>query len=172
MQMLSEIAAGIEVTAEQRERGVATVDDTGDDLVGALRDVESELPCSPDAAASVVRAYTAGASVGDAAAEAGVVPMTAAKALHLLGVEGLSPLAPEARRIVRDWQRGELSRADAQALTGASEAEFALASYLEAHEPLSDAADAVRGALRTGDDAAVEKRDRLSETMSGVDELL
>ncbi|MFC6730935.1 hypothetical protein ACFQDG_19970, partial [Natronoarchaeum mannanilyticum] len=63
--MLSEIAAGIEVTAEQRERGVATVDDTDDDLIGALRDVEADLPCSADAAAEVVGAYTAGASVGD-----------------------------------------------------------------------------------------------------------
>ena len=71
--VLSEIAAGMEVTAEQRERGVATVDGTDDDLAGAVRDAEAELPCSADAAAAVVRAYTAGASVGDAAGEAGAV---------------------------------------------------------------------------------------------------
>ena len=170
--MLSDIASGIETTDEQRQRGVATVDDTGTDLAATLERVEDELPCSGERAAAVVRAYTSGRSVGDAGREAGLVPMTAAKTLHLLGIEGLSPLAPEARRIVRDWQRGELSRADAQALTGATEAEFALASYVESREPLPDAAAAVRGALRDGDDAAVAKRDRLAATMSDVDELL
>ncbi|SNZ14837.1 hypothetical protein SAMN06269185_2272 [Natronoarchaeum philippinense] len=170
--MLSEIAAGIEVTDKQCERGVATVDETDADLADGLRAVEAELPCSAGAAAAVVSTYIAGASVGDAADEAGLVPMTAAKTLHLLGVEGLSPLAPEARRIVRDWQSGDLSRADAQALTGATEAEFALASYVEAHDPLPDAAELVRGVLRDDADAAVEKRDRLSATMSGVDDLL
>jgi hypothetical protein len=171
-EMLSEIAAGIEVTDEQCDRGVATVDDTDAELATALSPVAADLPCDAERAAALARAYTEGRSVGEAGEKVGLVPMTAAKTLHLLGVEGLSPLAPGARRIIRDWQRGDLSRADAQALTGADESEFALASYLEAHDPLPNAAEAVRGVLRDGDDAAVAKRDRLAETMSDVDDLL
>ncbi|WP_323191172.1 hypothetical protein [Halostella sp. PRR32] len=165
---LSDIAAGIEVTAEQRDRGVATVDDTGDTLAAQLSDYEAELPCDPAAAAAVVEAYADGASVGSAGRSAGIAPMTAAKALHRLGVQGVSPLTPRQRDVVRDWIAAELPRADALTLTGGSETEFALAAYIETHDPIPAAADAVEGVLSDsgcGDDP-------LDETMSSVDDLL
>lgn len=160
---LSDIAAGLEVTAEQRDRGVATVDDTDRSLAERLAGV-GKLPCTPEAAAVLVEAYAGGASVGESAREAGVAPTTAAKTLHLLG-EDVNPLAPTARRVVRDWLAGAVSRADALALTGADEAEFALAVYVETHDPLPDARDALAGAL------AVDRDDPLAETRSSVDDL-
>lgn len=168
---LSDIADGIEVVDEQRDRGVATVDDTGEDLATALADYAGDLPCSPSAGATVVETFAGGAAVGTAAREAGVVPVTAAKTLHLLGVEGVSPLGPTAREIVRDWLSGDLSHAEARELTGASEREFALAAFVESHDPLAGASDAVEGALSSRSNAAVRKRDRLSGAMDGVDRL-
>jgi len=131
---LSEIAAGIEVTAEQETRGVAAVDETGADLVERLGNHADALPCTPEAAATVVETHAAGTSVGESAREAGIAPVTAAKALHRCGVSGVTPLSPMAREIVRDWQAGELTRSEALELTGASEAEFALGSYIESHD--------------------------------------
>lgn len=160
---LSDIAAGLEVTTEQRERGVATVDDTDRSLADRLADV-GDLPCTPEAAATLVESYAGGASVGESAREAAVAPTTAAKTLHLLG-EDVNPLAPTARRVVRDWLDGELSRADALGLAGGDEAAFALAVYVETHDPLPGARDALAGAL------AVDPGDPLAETRSGVDDL-
>jgi hypothetical protein len=167
---LSEIAAGIEVTAEQRDRGVATVDGTADDLRDRLEPHAEELPCTPAAAATVLEAYTAGTSVGECADAAGVAPMTAAKALHRCGVEGVSPLGPEARRIVRDWLAGEIARHEATALVAADEAEFALAAYVEAHDPVPELTDAAARSLDTLETSA-EKRDRLAGTMSDATDL-
>jgi hypothetical protein len=167
---LSDIAAGIEVVDEQRERGVATVDDTDADLVEALASFEAELPCEAAAAATVLEAFAGGAAVGDAAREAGVVPVTAAKALHRLGVEGVSPLGPTGREVVRDWLSATLSHAEARELTGASEREFALAAYVESHDPIPGGAEVVAGVRANRASAAVEKRDRLAGAMSNVDE--
>ncbi len=169
---LADIAAGIEVVDEQRDRGVATVDDTGGDLADALSDHEADLPCSAEEAAGVLSAYADGESVGAAGHEAGVVPVTAAKVLHLVGMDGVSPLGPTARRIVRDWLSAEVSRAEARELTGASEREFALAAFVESHDPLAGTGEIRERVFAADANAAVEKRDRLSETMSDVDDLL
>lgn len=163
---LSDIAAGIEVTAEQVDSGVPTVDDTGGSLVDRLRPWADELPCTPEAAATVVERYTAGTSVGETAREAGVAPMTASKVLHRCGVSGVSPLGPAGRRIVRDWLAGDLPRSEALALTGADEAEFALATYVESHESVPELEAAVEGSLAPERNASVAKRDALGETMS------
>lgn len=163
---LSDIAAGIEVTTEQRERGVPTVDDTDVDLVDRLGAHADALPCTPAACATILDAYAAGTSVGDAAREAAVAPMTASKALHRCGLTGLSPLSPMARDVLCDWLDGELSRADALDLTGASEVEFALATYIETHDPVAELADAVEGSFAPAGNATVEKRDALGETMT------
>ncbi|MFC4359478.1 hypothetical protein ACFO0N_16160 [Halobium salinum] len=163
---LSDIAAGIEVTAEQVDRGVPTVDDTGEALVERVRPHAEALPCTPEAAATVVETYTAGTSVGETAREAGVVPMTASKVLHRCGVSGVSPLGPTGRRIVRDWLDGELPRSEAVALAGADAAEFALATYVESHESVPELEEAVEGALAPEHNASVTKRDALGETMS------
>jgi hypothetical protein len=151
---LSEIAAGIEVTAEQESRGVATVDETGAGLVERLRSHAEALPCTPEAAATVVETHAAGTSVGESAREAGIAPVTAAKALHRCGVSGVTPLSPVAREVVRDWLAGELPRADAVELTGATEAEFALGAYIESHDahPGLSAAAADVGSDATGSD--------------------
>ncbi|PSP83930.1 hypothetical protein BRC83_06675 [Halobacteriales archaeon QS_1_68_17] len=167
---LSDIADGVETTAEQRDRGVATVDDTADDLVDRLRPFADALPCTPAGAATVVEAYAAGESVGACAAAAGVAPATAARALHLLG-ERVTPLGPTGREVVRDWLAGELPRTEAVALTGGDEADFALAAYVETHDPIPAAREAVEDALAPPGDAAVDKRDALAGTMSDVPDL-
>lgn len=167
---LSDIAAGLVTTESQRDTGVAVVDRTDRSLAHAIEPYLDDLPCSEVAATTVVEAYTAGKSVGDAASDAGIAPMTAAKTLHLLGFEGLSPLSPLGRDILRDWLLAEISRADALALTGASEAEFALAAYVETHEPLDGASRRISDAVSNAGDAMVEKRDALAETMSGVED--
>ena len=140
---LSEIAAGLEVTARQRDRGVAVADDTETPLVDRLSAHAADLPCTPAATATLVDAYSTGRSVGDAASEAGVTPMTAAKTLHRCGVAGVCPLAPTRRGVVRDWLDGRIARSDAVALTGGDEADFALATYVETHDAVAAVADAV-----------------------------
>jgi hypothetical protein len=162
---LSEIAAGIEVTAEQEARGVATVDETGAALVERLRDHAEALPCTPEAAATVLETHTAGTSVGESAREAGIAPVTAAKALHRCGVSGVTPLSPMAREIVRDWQAGDLSRSEAVELTGASEAEFALGAYIESH----DADPGLSAAVANLGSPAGEE-DPLADAVGDVDE--
>jgi len=166
---LSDIAAGIEVVDEQRDRGVAAVDDTDAPLAERLAPCEERLPCDAAAAATVVERYVDGAAVGAAGHEAGVAPITAAKVLHLVGVDGVSPLAPESRRIVRDWLDGRLGRAEARTLTGAGEAAFLLGAYVERTDPIPAAIDAVEPLRARERDAAVSKRDRLAATMDGVD---
>lgn len=165
---LADIAAGMEVTTEQRDRGVATVDRTDDSLVERLAGHESELPASAETAASVVERYAAGDSVGVAARKAGTAPVTAAKTLHLLG-ESVHPLGPTGREIIEDWLAGDLSRAEALELARATETEFALAVYVQTHEPLADACAAVEDAL------SVRHRpeaDPLEETRSDAVDLL
>lgn len=170
---LSEIAAGLELTTQQEEVGVATVDDTAVDLDGRLREFEAELPCSAAGAATVLERYHEGASVGAAGEAAALAPVTAAKLLHRCGVEGVTPLSPTARRVLRDWIDGRISRADALELTGAADAEFALAAYVETHDPITELAEAVRrdAAAPIAGDALVSKRDALAETMSGSADL-
>jgi len=168
---LEEIAAGIEVTHEQRDRGVATVE-AEQDLACVLADYAEDLPCSAGQAETVVETYVGGASVGDAGRAAGVVPVEAAKTLHLLGFEGVSPLGPAGREVVRDWIGGRLSHAAARELADAGERTFALAAFVETHDPLDGAAERVRGALANHRDAAVRKRDRLRGTMSDAGDLL
>jgi len=144
---LSEIADGLTITLDQCDRGVAVADDTDVPLADRLREHADTLPCTPEATATLVDAYTAGRSVGDAAAAAGVTPMTAAKTLHRCGVGGVCPLAPTRRAVVREWLDGAIARSEALALTGGDEADFALTAYVETHDPLPVVADAVAANL-------------------------
>lgn len=169
---LSDIADGIEVTDEQCERGVAAVDDTDRDLAERLAPLEEDLPCGAAAAAAVAEAFTADGDLAAAADAGGVAPVTAARALHLLGVDGVSSLGPDEREPVRAWLAGERSRTAAKAATGTDEQTFALAAFVESREPLDGAREALEGALAPVDDAAVAKRDRLAGTMSDPDDLL
>jgi hypothetical protein len=168
---LSDIAAGIEVHERQRDRGVPTVDATGGDPVARLEAHADALPCTPEAAASVLETYATGTSVGACAREAGIAPMTAAKVLHRCGVAGLSPLSPTAREILRDWLGGDLPRSEAVELVDADEADFALATYVETHDAVPELADTVAGVFEPESNATVAKRDALAETMSSVDDL-
>ncbi|MEF8800911.1 MAG: hypothetical protein V5A38_03275 [Halolamina sp.] len=164
---LSEIAAGIEVTAEQERRGVATVDETGKELLDRLRPHTEQLPCTSEAAATVVETHVGGTSIAESAREAGIAPVTAAKALHRCGVSGVTPLSPMARRIVRDWLDGQLPRSEAVELTGATEAEFALGTYIETHEPAPELVTAVADLGNgTGTEAP------LADAVGSVDEFL
>ena len=162
---LSDIAAGVEVTTEQRDRGVATVDDTDVSLAERLADYGTDLPCSAADAATVVEAYAEGKSVGTAARVADLAPATAAKTLHLLG-ESVSPLGPTGRELVRDWLAAELSRSEARELAAASEREFALAAYVETHDTLTGAEEAVASVL-----APDPGGDPLADTRSDLDDL-
>lgn len=164
---LSEIAAGLEVTAEQRESGVATVDRTDAALAERLAPIADALPCTAEAAATLLDAYAEGKSVGDAGAVAGLAPITAAKTLHRFG-ESVAPLSPLGMEILEDWLAGDLSRREAMELAGASETEFALATYVATHDPLPEARDAAEGALAVAGD----RTDGLADTMSDVDDLL
>lgn len=168
---LSDLAAGLEVTERQRERGVPTVDGTETDLVERLEPHADDLPCTPEATATVLERHAAGADVGESARTAGVAPITAAKALHRCGVAGLSPLGPEARRMVRDWLAGTLARTEAVTLARATETEFALATYIETHDPVPAIVEAVEGINEPERSATVEKREALAETMSPVSDL-
>ncbi|MFB6153477.1 MAG: hypothetical protein ABEJ27_04415 [Halodesulfurarchaeum sp.] len=168
---LADIAEGVVSVAHQRDRGVATVDRTADALPAVLADCADDLPVSAAAAQDVVEAYIAGRSVEDAAAAADLAPLSGAKTLHLLGFEGLSPLSPLERDILRDWMAGELSRADALELTGAGPTAFALAAYIETHDPIPAARDRLEDALFGTDDAMVAKRDALADTMSDATDL-
>jgi len=165
---LAEIAAGLEVTAEQRDRGVAAVDSTGKSVAARLSQFADGLPCSPAAAATVVERYVSGDSVADAAHAAGIPPVTGAKALHLLG-ESVSPVGPTGRAVVRDWLAGELPRTEAIELSRTTETEFALAVYVETHEPLTEAREAVEAALLARYEPA---EDPLKETHSEPADLL
>lgn len=163
---LSDIAAGVEVTTEQRDRGVATVDRTEGSLAERLDVVAEDLPCSAGTAATVVERYAEGGSVGAAARAADVAPMTTAKTLHLLG-ESVSPVGPMGRDVIRDYLAGELPRTEARQLARTSETEFALAAYVETHDPLPDARAAVEDAL-----AVDTETDPLADTMSETTDLL
>lgn len=167
---LSDIAAGLEVTTEQRERGVATVDRTDAALAERLAAIDGDLPCGAEAAATLLEAYAAGKSVGDAGGAAGLAPITAAKTLHRFG-ESVTPVSPLAMDVIEDWLAGELSRSEARELTGAGESAFALAVYVATHDPLPAARAAAEGALSRSN-AADEKRIALDETMSDVEDLL
>ncbi|MFB6103658.1 MAG: hypothetical protein ABEJ57_01045 [Halobacteriaceae archaeon] len=163
---LEEIAAQTgTITQRQRSHGVPAVDDTGDSLTDRLRPFASDLPCSAAAAATLVRTHGAGTPIDASARAANLSPVTAAKTLHRVGFEGVCPLAPTAREIVRDWIAGELTRADAQSLTDASTPEFALAAYIETHDPLPGARDVIEAAQAPQGDAMVDKCDHLDDTL-------
>lgn len=163
---LSDIAAGIEVTTKQCERGVPTVDGTDGGLAERFEPHAAQLPCTPEAAAIVLDSHTAGTSVGESAREAGIAPMTAAKVLHRCGVVGVTPLSPIGREMLHDWLDGKLSRVDALALTDATPAEFSLATYVETHDTVPELEEAIEGVLAPKTNATVAKRDALQETMS------
>lgn len=169
---LGDIAAGLEVTDEQRDRGVAVVNAASETLADRLAPYEATLPCAPETAAVVFESFTGGAAVEAAATDAGVPPVTAAKTLHLLGVDGLCPLSPRARMIVRDWLDAKLSRSDARELTGASETEFQLAVFIETHEPPAGITDAVEPTLATGEQPLATSREALSDAVSQPDDVV
>lgn len=143
---LSDIAEGVEVTVEQRDRGVATADGTETSLAERLAPFDDALPCSPATAARLVEAYAEGASIGRSAAVADVPETTAAKTLYLLG-EPIDPLSPTSRRILDDWIAGEISRTEARTLAGIGDDEFALGAYVATHDPIAEAESVVAGSM-------------------------
>ncbi|CAI50638.1 uncharacterized protein NP_5094A [Natronomonas pharaonis DSM 2160] len=163
---LADIASGLEVTAEQQERGVATTDATETPLAERLAPFAERLPCSATAAATLVEAYADGASVGRAAAVAELPKTTAAKALYLLG-EPIEPVSPTARRVLEDWLAGDLSRTEAKRLAGVGDRAFALGTYVATHEPIAAAEAAVADELSVSSPA-----DPLSDTRSDLGDLV
>ncbi|WP_181692296.1 hypothetical protein [Natronomonas sp. LN261] len=162
---LSEIAAGLEVTTEQQDCGVATVDHTEASLEERLTAFEERIPCSPARAAVVVEAYTEGASVGRAAAVADVPETTAAKTLYLLG-EPIDPLTPTARRILEDWLAGEISRTEARTLAGLGDREFALGAYVATHDRIDGAESVIT------DPSPLPEEDPLADARSAPGDLI
>jgi hypothetical protein len=168
---LADIAAELTVTTHQRERGVATVDDTTASLADRLAAYADDLPCAPETAAAVAEAYAAGSTVGGAAAVAETVPVTAAKTLHLLGTPGITPLSPLGRDVLEDYLAGELTRSDAVALVGVSASEFALGAYVATHEPLPGARESVRAVLAGRAAASGDAVDALGDALEAPDAL-
>ncbi|MEF8771602.1 DUF7858 family protein [Halodesulfurarchaeum sp.] len=169
---LSDIAEGVATTRSQQDRGVAVVDRASGSLSTVLEEYASALPCGADQAATLITAYRGGQSVDAAGTAAGVPPVTAAKILYRLGFEGLSPLSPLQRDICRDWLAGDLSRTDAQELVDVGDRAFALGAYIETHDPISGAEEAIEDAQASSEDAMVEKRDALAETMTAANDFL
>lgn len=170
---LADIAAGIEVTTEQHDRSITAIDATDTPLTERLASFADDLPCTVGEAVALVETYVGGSSVGESSRAAGLVPVTGAKTLHLLG-EPIAPLSPMGRRVVREWINAECTRTEALSLSNASETEFALAVFVETHEPLPGAREALEPVF-TPDVArqlTVAKRDVLAETMSDATELL
>lgn len=162
---LSEIAAGLEVTTEQDEQGIASGNDTGATLEERLARFEAQLPCSASVAATLVEAYTEGASIERAAAVAEIPRTTAAKVLFLLG-EPIDPLSPTATRVLDDWLAGAISRSEAKTLAGVGDAEFALGAYVATHEPIDGAESVVADAV------SVTDADPLSDARSDLGDLI
>lgn len=169
---LAEIAAGVECVDRQEDHGVATVDETGSDLADRLTPFADALPCAVPTATTVVEEHAAGKPIETAATTAGIPPITAAKTLHLLGVDGVWPLGQRAHEIIRDWLDARLSRSEARELTGATETEFQLATFIETHEAIDGAREAIEPALEVGANATTDKHALLKETMSTVDDLI
>lgn len=163
---LSDIASGVKVTTQQRTRGVAAIDATDGDLVDRLTPIADELPCDSTAAATLLELYAAGVSIDDCANAVDLPRMTGAKALHMLGVDGVSPLAPNARNHLRKWIAGEISRTEARHRIDASDAEFALATFVETTEPLEDAQEIVFDHV-----LSVDSRDPLVDTRTAAIDL-
>lgn len=168
---LQDIAAGLEITEKQQDKGVATVDKTERNLTDRLAPFADELPCNVEKAASIVQEHASGSALDKIGMNVGIPTITVAKTLHLLGIEGICPLTPQSREIVRDWLHAEVGRSTARELTGASETEFQLTVYIETHEPLEGAAEAIEPTLTAGSNASIEKKELLQETMSTVDDL-
>ncbi|ERG88756.1 MAG: hypothetical protein J07HX5_00902 [halophilic archaeon J07HX5] len=145
---LSEIAAGIEVTSAQERREVTIIDETDATVTERLAPFAGVLPCEPDAAATAVKRYTAGANVDTAAQAAGLSPITTTKTLHLLG-EPVSPVGSADQAVIRDWTNGDCSRHEALKRTQAAETDCMLAAYVETHRPLAEAQRAIEGLLAT-----------------------
>lgn len=158
---LSEIAADLTITESQEPTGVAVVDETATDLESGLEQFAGELPRTPAMAADVIEAYVGGAPVDEAGRQAGVPPMTAAKILHLVGFDGLTPLTPTGNKILDDWLGARLSRSEAIELTSATPAEFELATYMATTEPIPGAREVVESTV----DAALAS-DPLADTRS------
>lgn len=162
---LADIAQEIELTTQQQVRRVPVVDDTDTPLASRLAPHADGLPATAVEAAMVVEAYGNGDSVGGAARVAGLAPIDGAKILHLVG-EPITPLSPAGRQVVSDWLDADISRTEALKLAGATEAEFALAVYIETHDPIPGAMEVVADALQLDGNPAVAKRDHLGDTMS------
>ena len=169
---LGDIAAGLKVTAEQRDRGVAVVDAAGETLADRLEPYETALPCAPETAAAVFESFTGGKAVETAATDAGVPPVVAAKTLHLLGVDGVCPLSPQGRLIVRDWLEARVTRSEARELTGASETELQLAVFIETHDPPAGITEAIEPALTAGEQPLAANKEALSDTVTEPDDAL
>lgn len=169
---LADIASGVKVTSEQHDRSVAAIDATDASLADRLAPFADDLPCTAGTAVTLIESYVGGSSVGDSSYAAGLAPVTGAKTLHLLG-EPIAPLSPMGRRVVREWIDADCTRAEALELAHASEAEFALAVFVETHEPLAGAREALEPVFmpESAKRPTVTKRDVLAETMSDASEL-
>ncbi|MES3518100.1 MAG: hypothetical protein PPP58_10590 [Natronomonas sp.] len=161
---LSDIAAGLEVTHTQQDRGVAATDGTDRSLSERLEAFEERLPCSASTAARLVSAYSEGASVGRAAATAELPKTTATKTLYLLG-EPIDPLTPTATDVLDSYLDGELSRTEARTLVGVGRREFVLAEWIATHEPIDGIESVVADALSID-----RSRDPLSDARGGIDD--
>lgn len=163
---LADIADGVRSVEKQQRRDVAVVDAVGGSLADRLERCASDLPCSPRDAASLARRFASGTSVERSAEAVGITRTVAAKTLHLLGFSGVVRLDRDDRTVVRRWIDGEIERTAARRRTGLDEATFALAVYVETHEPLAAARAALDPALATRAVDPTDQQRALRDTMS------
>jgi|GEM_PF-423496 len=163
---LADIAEGIRSVEKQQHRDVAVVDAAGTSLADRLETCASDLPCSPPEAASLARQFAGGAPVERCAETVGVTRTVAVKTLHLLGFSGVVTVDRDDRTVVRRWIDGEIDRTTVRRRTGLDESTFALAVYVETHEPLAAAQAVLDPARTTTDGDPTDQQRALQETMS------
>lgn len=139
---LPEVATDVAVTTEQRDRGVAVVNDTDASLAARLEPFAARLPCAPEQVATIVTARVArGESVVASSRAAAVAPMTARKALYRVG-EPIPSLDAEAETALATWLDADCSWRAARDAAD-DPAAFALAAYAATHEPIPGASEVV-----------------------------
>lgn len=155
----------------QHTRDVAVVDAANESLADRLEDCASDLPCSPTAASHLARQFRAGESIEACAETVGVTRTNAARTLHLLGFAGVITVDPVDREIIKQWINGEIDRTTATRRTDLERSRFALAVYVETHEPLTEDQAAIEPTISLSENIQSDRRRVLNETMADPTDL-
>lgn len=168
---LADIAEGVRSVETQHTRDVAIVDAVNESLADRLEGFASDLPCSPTQADRLARQFGAGESIESCAETVGVTRTNAARTLHLLGFAGVITVDPVDREIIKQWINGEIDRITANRRTDLDKSRFALAVYVETHEPLTETRAAIEPTVSLSENIQTDRRRALDETMADSTDL-